>query len=272
MRVIHDSGEMTAWAEAHTGVGLVPTMGFLHRGHASLMHLLRPRCARLVVSIYVNPLQFGPTEDLATYPRDLDGDLRLCAEAGVDAVFAPSSLYPPGFATGVTIGGVADVLEGPSRPGHFAGVATVVARLFGVTRCRLAAFGEKDYQQLQVIRRMVLDLALPVEIVPGPLVRDDDGVALSSRNTYLSTEDRRRARSLSEALFAVQAAARSGVTGVGALTELGVARLSVDRLEYLSIVDAESLAAIPTLDRPARALVAAKVGRTRLIDNVAVNP
>jgi pantoate--beta-alanine ligase len=270
--VLTSPAEMTAWADARRRsgrIGLVPTMGFLHRGHASLMDTLRPRCDHLVVSIYVNPLQFGPTEDLDRYPRDLPGDLELCDQHGVDAVFAPTSMYPDGFQTSVDVHELTTGLCGATRPGHFEGVATVCARLFGLTRADVAAFGEKDYQQLAVLRRMVTDLAIPVEIVGGALIRDDDGLALSSRNKYLSPGDRARALSLSRALFALRDAARPGADAARLVADARAA-LDVDRIDYVELVDAASLAPLTTLDRPARALVAAFVGATRLIDNVAV--
>ncbi len=278
MDILRSADEMSRWADARRKagqtIGLVPTMGFLHDGHESLMRLVRPQCDALVVSIYVNPLQFGPTEDLSRYPRDEAGDLARCAAAGVDAVLLPSDLYPPGFATSVSVLGITDGLCGAARPGHFTGVATVVARLFGITRADVASFGEKDWQQLMVIRRMATDLAIPVRIVPGPLVRDADGLALSSRNTYLSPDERRRALSLSRALFAIRDAVLTSPQGtpVAELEALGRLILDVDRLDYLAVVDAESLAPIEVIDGPARALVAAFVGRTRLIDNVAVGP
>ena len=265
---------MSAWAadqvRAGRTIGFVPTMGFLHAGHASLMAMLRPRCDALVVSVYVNPLQFGPNEDLARYPRDPEGDARLCAEQQVDALFMPPDLYPHGFSTAVAVHGLTDTLCGSSRPGHFEGVATVCARLFGLTRASLAAFGEKDWQQLMVIRRMVRDLAIPVRIVPGALVRDEDGVALSSRNKYLSPLERQRAASLHRALFAIRDA--EGADRAGRLA-LGEGLVDSDRLDYLALVDAETLRPIEgAVDRPARALVAAFYGNTRLIDNVAVGP
>lgn len=277
MEIVRTAEEMAAWAaeERRRGrsVGLVPTMGFLHAGHASLMALLRPRVDRLVTSVYVNPLQFGPNEDLDRYPRDPEGDARLCAAEGVDALFLPADLYPDGFSTSVSVHGLTDGLCGASRPGHFEGVATVCARLFGLTRCTLATFGEKDFQQLMVLRRMVEDLALPLRIVPAPLVRDADGVALSSRNAYLTPEQRRRARSLHQALHAMQqAAAAAGEVEVEALRALGRQRLDADRLDYLEVVDATSLAPVDRVQAPARALIAAYYGCTRLIDNVALAP
>lgn len=253
-------------------VGFVPTMGFLHAGHRSLMELARPRCDWLVVSIFVNPLQFGPSEDLSRYPRDPEGDAALCAAAGVDALLLPPTLYDADHSTTVEVGGPSEGLCGASRPGHFAGVATVVARLFGLVQPSFAVFGEKDYQQLAVIRRLTRDLALPVEIVGGPLVRDTDGVALSSRNAYLSPDERQRARTLSAGLFALQAAAAAGERRAEVLLSTAAARFAVDRLDYLELRAADTLAPLATLDRPARALVAAFVGRTRLLDNVPVEP
>jgi pantoate--beta-alanine ligase len=275
METVTTPEEMVRWADSvrrqGQSIGFVPTMGFLHAGHASLMSLVRPQCDRLVVSVYVNPLQFGPNEDLARYPRDPEGDARLCAERGADVLFMPQDLYPDGFSTSVAVHGLTETLCGASRPGHFEGVATVCARLFGVTRADRAVFGEKDFQQLAVIRRMVRDLALPVQIVPGPLIRDDDGVAFSSRNKYLSPEQRQRAVSLHRALYAMREAVAQGEREVSRLRELGEATLSCDRLDYLEVVDVDSLQTLQRLEgRPARALVAAFYGSTRLIDNVAL--
>lgn len=271
MRVLSTVEEMMAWADAQPGhIGLVPTMGYLHAGHASLMTLLRPRCDHLVVSIYVNPLQFGPSEDLDSYPRDLEADLAVCRGEGVDVVFAPTDLYPDGFVTSVNVDRLTDGLCGAKRPGHFEGVTTVVARLFGVTRCRSAVFGDKDYQQLQVLRRMARDLGMPVEVIAAPLIRDADGLALSSRNTYLSAEERARGLSLHRALHAVVEAAAAGERDVARLRERGLAVLDVDRLDYFEIVDADDLSPLARVDGRARVLVAAFVGRTRLIDNMAV--
>jgi pantoate--beta-alanine ligase len=247
-------------------------MGYLHRGHASLMDLARARCDLLVVSIFVNPLQFGPREDLDRYPRDLAGDARLCAAHGVDLLFAPQAFYPPDHATTVSVAGLSAGLCGASRPGHFDGVTTVVARLFGVVQPHVAVFGEKDWQQLAVVRRMVRDLAMPVEVLGGALVRDPDGLALSSRNVYLDPEQRRRACSLSAALRAVQQAAAAGEADAGRLRALGAAAIDADHLDYLEIVGAEDLRTTARVDRPCRALVAAFYGQTRLIDNLAVDP
>ena len=276
MQQLATDAEMVRWSREQRAAGLrigfVPTMGFLHRGHASLMARLRPVVDRLVVSIYVNPLQFAPGEDLDAYPRDLEGDLAVCAAEGVDCVFAPSDLYPADFSTSVTVSGLTEMLCGRDRPTHFGGVTTVVARLFGLTGCDVACFGEKDYQQLAVIRRMVRDLAMPVEIVGGALVRDDDGIALSSRNKYLRPEDRVRARSLHRALFAMQEACREGERDAEALLARGREVVDCDRLDYLDIRDAETLAPVARVERPARALIAAVVGRPRLLDNVGLEP
>lgn len=255
------------WRAQGLRVGFVPTMGFLHDGHLSLMRLARERCDKLVVSIFVNPLQFGPGEDLDTYPRDEGGDALKCESVGVDALFLPAALYPPGHCSRVVVSGLTDVLCGATRPGHFEGVTTVVARLFGLVQPHVAVFGEKDYQQLAVIRRMVRDLALPVEVVGGPLVRDFDGLALSSRNAYLSAEQRKRALSLHRALNHI---ADSKTPSLEQRIEEARALLEVDELDYLEVLDAESLEPLEAITRPARAFVAARIGKTRLIDNRAV--
>lgn len=276
MRVQTDPTAMQDEARARRAagerIGFVPTMGFLHAGHTSLMRQARPRCDWLVASIYVNPLQFAPHEDLDRYPRDPEGDLAKCEEAGVDLVFMPSQLYMPEHSTRVRVSGVSEGLCGGSRPVFFEGVATVVARLFGLVKPTVAIFGEKDYQQLKVIQRMVADLAMDIEVLGGPLVRDADGLALSSRNAYLSPAERARALSLHRALQAMRGAAREGEREVGALLALGRAQLDVDRLDYLEIVDDALLRPLARLPEQgeARALVAAVVGRTRLIDNVAL--
>lgn len=274
MRTVTDPAamqqEMLALRARGKSIGFVPTMGFLHRGHASLFDVARPRCDVLVASIYVNPLQFGPDEDLERYPRDPEGDARTCAAHGVDLVFAPESLYPPGHQTRVVVPGLSTGLCGKDRPTHFEGVTTVVARLFGLVQPTVAVFGEKDFQQLAVLRRMVTDLALPIEIVGGPLVRDDDGVALSSRNAYLSADERRRARTLSQALFSVRDAVARGERRAPRLLAAAHAQIDCDALDYLEIRDAESLASLDTVDRPARIFGAARYRGTRLIDNVAL--
>jgi len=258
-------------------VGFVPTMGALHEGHASLLRVARERAADgpVVVSIFVNPLQFGPTEDLDRYPRTLDEDLKICEREGVDVVFAPAveEVYPDWPAQPqVTVepGPLATVLEGRTRPGHFRGVLTVVAKLFGLVRPDLAVFGQKDYQQLVLVRRMVDDLCLGAEVVGAETVREPDGLALSSRNRYLDTDQRLEAVALSRALRAAQVDAQRGVAAaLGAARAALRATHGVD-LDYLVITD-PALGELPVDVPPgteARILVAARVGTTRLIDNL----
>ncbi|GJE03397.1 pantoate--beta-alanine ligase [Methylobacterium isbiliense] len=266
--------QVGAWRVAEESVALVPTMGALHEGHLMLVRQARRSCARVVVSIFVNPTQFAPTEDFAQYPRDTERDLALLAQEGADAAYLPdvSTMYPPGFATTVSVAGLTDVLCGPLRPGHFAGVATVVTKLLLQALPNRALFGEKDYQQLQVIRRFVRDLDIPVVIEGVPTVREEDGLALSSRNQYLSAEERAVAPRLHAVLTRVAEAVRDGSETAPALAE---GRASLDAagfgpVQYLSVNDAESLAPLERVDGPARVLAAAYLGRTRLIDNIAV--
>lgn len=254
-------------------VGLVPTMGALHEGHLSLVREARRRARVVVVSVFVNPTQFGPNEDFTRYPRDLEGDVRKLAGAGADVVFAPdaATMYPPGDDTRVRPGAVAAPLEGEKRPGHFEGVATVVTKLFAITGPCVAVFGRKDYQQLLVVRRLVRDLHLPVDVVGHPIVREPDGLAMSSRNAYLSAEERTRALSISRGLSAAARAHAAGERSRDALESLArdpvaAAATSVD---YVALRGADTLAPLP--DRvPDRAvlLVACRVGTTRLIDNL----
>lgn len=259
---------------AGRSVGFVPTMGAFHEGHLSLMRRARGERDTVVVSIFVNPLQFGPGEDLARYPRDEDRDLAAAEELGVDLVFAPSveEMYPGGEPE-VTVdpGPLGDRLEGASRPGHFRGVATVVAKLFHVIGPSRAYFGEKDAQQLAVIRRMVLDLAYPVEVVGCPIVRERGGLAMSSRNASLTPEQRDAAGCLFLALSEAAQMARSG-EGDGAKLVAAMAReigaTSQARLDYAAVVDEESFQEVREITRPARAVVAARFGDTRLIDNL----
>jgi pantoate--beta-alanine ligase len=258
-------------------LALVPTMGYLHDGHLALMREAIGAADRVVATIFVNPMQFGPNEDLSRYPRDLSGDLAKCEAAGVEAVFAPDAaeIYPPGFQTFVEVTEVSRGLCGERRPGHFRGVATVVAKLLSLFRPHVAVFGEKDYQQLHVIRRLNLDLNLGSEIVSVPTVREQDGLAMSSRNACLSPSERARALSLSSGLRLAQELASSGVHQVRDL--LKAMRQELERAQvredYIAIVDEQTLAPLEELpsSRPARALVAAFVGRTRLIDNAAVD-
>lgn len=268
MRVVRDVAEMQALGLSWRGspVGFVPTMGFLHRGHTALMSLTRPLCDTLVASIYVNPLQFSPTEDLSRYPRDPEGDAQKCQESGVDVLFMPEALYPPDFRTSVAVSGLTRRWEGAARPEHFAGVTTVVARLFGLVQPSVACFGEKDFQQLTVVRAMVRDLAMPLAILTGPLVRDDDGVALSSRNVYLTPEQRVRARSLNRALHSM----RVGGT-VAERLALAAQLIDADSVDYLALVDADTLEPLhPEARSPARAMVTARYGAVRLLDTMAV--
>lgn len=273
MECFRENQQLSAWVgqRAQRGrIGLVPTMGFLHQGHTSLMAQLRPQVDSLMVSIFVNPLQFGEGEDLDRYPKSLERDQELCKVQGVDAVFAPEVFYPAGFQTSVAVHELAQGLCGARRPGHFDGVTTVVARLFALSRCDDAIFGEKDYQQLAVIRRMAGDLGFPVEIHGAPIVRESDGLACSSRNAYLSQSDRARAASLSRALQYLARSAQQGQRSVQVLREQALSMLDVDELEYLEVVDTDTLQPLEQVDRSARALVAARLGTTRLIDNCAV--
>jgi pantoate--beta-alanine ligase len=271
-----DPAAMSAWSEAARGQGariaLVPTMGALHAGHLSLLAKGRRHAQKLVLSIFVNPMQFGPQEDLARYPRDLPGDLAKAASVGCDMAFVPeaASMYGPGFQTAIEVREVSQGLCGARRPGHFVGVATVVCKLFNVVRPHLALFGEKDFQQLAVIRRMVTDLSLPVEVVGMPTVREPDGLAMSSRNAYLAASDRQRAGALFAGLSAAKALVEKGERRASALLDAATAQIvgRVDRIDYLKIRAADDLAPLDTIDRPAVILVAAFVGGTRLIDNL----
>jgi pantoate--beta-alanine ligase len=265
--------------ESGARIVLVPTMGYLHEGHLSLMREARrladARGARglAVASIFVNPTQFGPSEDLSRYPRDLEGDLAKCASAGIDRVLAPSDpvqVFPPAHETWVTVEGVSRGLCGASRPGHFRGVATVVAKLFNLTQPDAALFGEKDFQQLAVIRAMARDLSFGVEVVGMPIVREPDGLALSSRNAYLSAEERGRALVLSRALFEARDAAAGGERDAARLRARAQERLLAagTRVDYVEIVHPETLAPVARAAAGSVMLVAAFVGRTRLIDNV----
>ncbi|MBM75046.1 MAG: pantoate--beta-alanine ligase [Proteobacteria bacterium] len=255
-----------------TTIGFVPTMGCLHKGHLSLINTARSMCDHLVVSIFVNPLQFGPNEDLDSYPRTPYQDQDLCSAAGVDTLFMPSSLYDEDHSTFLHVQHLGSGLCGAKRPGHFDGVVTVVARLFGFVQPDLAVFGEKDFQQLAIIRQMVKDLGLPINIIGGTLIRDEDGLALSSRNRYLSHIEKKRALSLSQALKHIQSKCYTSTQPLAVQDLLKEAKLllDTDHLDYLSIVDPVNLEELETIDGPARALVAAKIGSTRLIDNVDV--
>jgi len=279
MRVLRTPAELSEWTEAARRegrrVGLVPTMGFLHRGHLSLMEACRGRADLTAVSIFVNPTQFGPNEDLARYPRDLEGDLKKCRETGVDVVFAPEAgaMYPAGHRTFVEVAQLQDGLCGARRPGHFRGVATVVTQLFALARPHLAVFGEKDWQQLQIIRRLAVDLHLGVDVVGMPIVREADGLAMSSRNAYLSPVERTRALALSRGLGAARARWAAGERQADVLREAVRAELRAAevREDYVELVTPDTLEPLARAERAdARLLVAGFVGTTRLIDNTAV--
>ena len=262
------------WRGAGMLVGLVPTMGALHAGHRALMRRARAECDRVVVSIFVNPAQFRPGEDLERYPRPLHADLLVCTEEGVDAAFVPevAAVYPPGFTTSVEVAGtLAETLEGAARPGHFAGVAVVVAKLLAAARPDRAYFGSKDAQQCAVVRRLNADLDLGAEIVVVPLVRDADGLALSSRNVYLDAGEREQALAIPRGLAAATAVVRDGVLD-GETVLTAVSRelaLSPDlSVEYVALVDGDTFAPLTAVTEGARIQVAARIGATRLIDTL----
>jgi pantoate--beta-alanine ligase len=256
-------------------IAFVPTMGFLHEGHLSLMRTGRERADTLVASIFVNPTQFAPGEDFEAYPRDMPRDLTMARSVGVDIVFTPDNvmMYPEGFQTYVSLEELPRGLCGKSRPIFFRGVATVVAKLFNIVGPDIAVFGEKDFQQLTVIRRMVKDLHFGIEIVGGPTIREADGLAMSSRNAYLRPEERPAALSLHEALRQSQAMVREGerrADAIIAAAERRIASFAANTIDYIAIVDPGTLEDMAILDRPARMALAVKVGATRLIDNMAL--
>ena len=268
--------QVAAWKASGDRVGFVPTMGALHDGHLSLVRLARTRAQRVVASVFVNPTQFGPNEDFDAYPRDEARDAELLAGAGCDLLFAPTvaEMYPEGFATTVTVAGVSEPLDGEARPGHFAGVATVVSKLLNQAQPDVAVFGEKDYQQLQVIRRLVRDMDMPVEIVGAPTARAENGLALSSRNAYLSEAERDVAGQLNVILKAAIAELNAGGRGDAAEARAveALRAAGFGRIDYVEVRDAADLSRLGPgpVDRPARILAAALLGRTRLIDNMAV--
>ena len=255
-------------------LGLVPTMGYLHEGHLALVRRARLENDVVAASIFVNPSQFGPNEDFTTYPRDMDRDLSLLRTEGVDLVFAPSpeDVYPPGFDTWVETGSVSQRLEGEHRPGHFRGVATVVAKLFNVVQPDRAYFGQKDGQQVAVVKRMVADLDMGMDIVVVPTVRDPDGLALSSRNVYLTPEQRRAApviyRSLCQARKLWEDGERSGESLRSRVRRTLEQEPLIEKIDYVSVADASSLEEVDTIRQPVMVSVAVRMGRTRLIDNV----
>jgi pantoate--beta-alanine ligase len=280
VRVAHTIADCRAALAGIRGgrrVAFVPTMGALHEGHLSLVDLARTKADVVVVSVFVNPTQFAPGEDFERYPRDLERDASLVAERGAALVFAPDvgEMYPEPLLTRVTMRGITDDLEGARRPGHFDGVLTVVAKLFHIVEPDVAVFGQKDAQQAAAIRRMVADLDFPVEIVIGATARDPDGLALSSRNAYLSAEDRRDARALRAALGRAERLAAEGVADAAPLLDAMREELSrhpaID-VDYVALVERDSFRPLERLTSPAVAAVAARVGRTRLIDNVVIEP
>ncbi len=282
MRILRLAEEARAFSRsARAGgetVALVPTMGYLHEGHLSLVRLAHRRASRVLATIFVNPLQFGPEEDLSRYPRDFERDRDLLEREGVDALFAPevAEMYPAGACTRVVVDGpLTEGLCGTRRPGHFAGVATVVAKLFALSEPDVAVFGQKDAQQAAVIRRMTRDLNLPVEIVVAPIVREADGLAMSSRNVYLSPDERSQAVVLRRALTSAEASVGAGERRTSVLLEIvrrEIASAPLARLDYAEIVDAETLVPAERVSAPSLLALAAYFGSTRLIDNTVLQP
>ncbi len=279
LSVIHRGDEIRAavLAARKSGrtVGLAPTMGALHEGHLSLVDAAAAQCDLVVVSIFVNPTQFGPSEDFSKYPRPLEQDLELLRGRGCDLAFVPDAaeMYPPGFDTFIDVGAVAQPWEGAARPGHLRGVATVVHKLFQLVPADRAYFGQKDYQQSLVVRRMVDDLNLPIEVCICPIVRDADGLALSSRNAYLSADERRRAVALRQALLLAQTAAAEGETSAEKIRQKMLAHIGAVggvRVEYIAIVRDGTIEETASIDGPTVVAIAARVGATRLIDNQCV--
>jgi len=274
VQVVKTIAELRKIRRCLTGsVGFVPTMGYLHEGHLALVKHARAENAIVVVSIFVNPTQFGPSEDLGTYPRDLDRDLKLLEKEKADIVFVPSDveMYPPEFSTWVDVEKVTERLEGASRPGHFRGVATVVAKLFNIVQPTKAYFGQKDAQQAIVIKRMVVDLDTDIEIVVVPTVRESDGLAMSSRNTYLSPEERQAATVLFRALSLARRLWQGGEEDADKIRyemKSLIAKEPLAQIDYVSIADANTLKELEEIDCPALASLAVRIGRTRLIDNI----
>ena len=280
MRILKTVDEMRAAGiaarRAHKSIGFVPTMGALHQGHLSLVHAARERCDVVVASVFVNPTQFGPTEDFSKYPRTLESDSAQLARADVDLLFAPSTdeMYPAGAGTGtfVEVAGLSERLDGKSRPGHFRGVATIVNKLFHIVQPDFAFFGQKDAAQCAVIRKMVHDLRIPVEIVVCPIVREPDGLAMSSRNAYLSADERQRALVLHRSLRSVEAAYQRGERDLATLRQVARETLASEKevvVDYIEIVDPRTLESRGSLAAGGELVaVAARVGATRLIDNI----
>ena len=279
MKIIRTAQSMAAWSERlrrdGVTIGFVPTMGALHDGHRSLIRAARLRCDALVVSIFVNPAQFSPTEDLSTYPRPIAQDRALCRKEGVDVCFEPTAqdMYPEGFQSAVTVSGLARRWEGEARPHHFTGVATVVTKLFGMVRPHLALFGQKDYQQAALVRQLVDDLNLGVAIHVRPTVRERDGLAMSSRNIYLSADERRIAPLLSQALQAGKQMIKGGMSDVTAIERImrqTFEQAPTIQVEYLAVCDQDSLEPLSVVADRAVLLGAVRIGSIRLIDNLLV--
>jgi len=279
MRIIRDVREMQVASRAakvqRSTIGFVPTMGALHAGHVSLVQQARKRTTLVVVSIFVNPLQFGPAEDFGNYPRTLESDCAKLEAEGVDIVFAPpvEQMYPAGATTTVNVEGLGEMLDGRSRPGHFKGVSTVVAKLFHIVQPDFAIFGQKDAAQVAVLRRMVRDLNMDVELIVAPIVREADGLALSSRNAYLTTDERRQALVLHRALERVASHRKSGEISAANLRKVALSVLAAEpaaKLDYCEIVDPETLEAVEDVSHGALVAVAASFGKTRLIDNLLI--
>jgi len=270
LKVVSTIAEARAARAALGPLGLVPTMGYLHDGHLSLVAQAKAGGGAVAATIFVNPTQFGPTEDLSRYPRDLERDLRLLEAAGVDLVFTPTPevMYPQGFDARIDVGAITEKLEGAIRPGHFAGVCTVVAKLFNILQPDRAYFGQKDAQQCAVIRRMVADLDVPVEILIGETVREADGLALSSRNVYLSPEQRAAAAALYQALLAARGAYAGGERRAEALRDAAKAKLSGAVIDYVSVADRVTLDELELVTDGALVSLAVRFGATRLIDNL----
>jgi len=278
VRRVHSMKEVVAKARSRgLKIGLVPTMGFLHEGHLSLIRGINEYCDLVVVSLFVNPTQFGPDEDYDRYPRDLTRDADLCVSTGVDYLFTPevNDLYPPGPRTSVEVAELSERFEGESRPDHFRGVATVVLKLLNVVRPSVAAFGQKDAQQAVVIRRMTLDLLIDTEILTFPTVRDEDGIALSSRNKYLGVEQRQAATAIPRALDAARYVLSQGQHKPEEILETAREVLEAEpllRVDYLELVDKDNLAPVSAVDREVLLLVAVFCGETRLLDNTLLQP
>jgi len=267
--------ELAAWQPSGR-VALVPTMGALHAGHMALVAEAKRRADQVMVYIFVNPAQFGPTEDFSHYPRTWEADVEKCRAAGADAIYAPTveDVYPPGFSTSISVKGPSEGLESDFRPGHFDGVATVLTTMFIRIAPHIAVFGEKDYQQLMVVKKLVKDLAMPIEIIGVPTLREGDGLAMSSRNAYLSTHERVIAAQLYATLNETAAALRQQIPPAQALAaaQQKILAAGFAKVDYIALADAETLRPLAQLNRPARLLVAAWLGTTRLIDNLPVEP